>query len=168
MIDKRTVELAKVRDSQGANVSQIARELNKSPRTIGRYLQLDDDPEFAEELVEIRRANQTKCITDCWWIIHAAAAVEKEKISRCSAKEAAVIKGINLDKVQMLETRGIHKVEEDSKTTFIFQVIDGNTSKALPEPGGVPQFPGEVQGDDRGKGKRENVLALPGGNQNQS
>ena len=162
MIDKRTVELAKVLFSQGKNKSQIARELSTSARTIGRYLQYDDDPEFAEELAEIRKANQSKYVTDAWRIVHKALAIAEERLSdlKTSAKDAAVIQSILAGNIHMMEASGARRVEEDSKVTFIVKVEDGNTSKPLPEPIEVLQLPGEVPGDDRGEGERQDILSV--------
>jgi len=63
----------------------------------------------------------------------------------------------------MMESFGAHRVTEDTKTTFILKVVDGNTSRPLAVSGDVPQLTGEIPGDDRGEGLGENVLALPGG-----
>ena len=171
MIDKRTVELAKVLFSQGKNKSQIARELSTSARTIGRYLQYDDDPEFAEELAEIRKANQTKYITDAWRITHKALAIAEERLSdpKTSAKDAAVIQSILVGNVHMMETSGGRQVEEDVSVTFLLRVpgvIDGDTSRPLAESGDLPRLTSEVSGDDRGEGLGEDLLALSGGDQN--
>lgn len=160
--DKRTVELVKVRYAQCGNISKIAREFNVSARTIGRWIQYDDDPEFAEEIAEIRRLNQTKFITDAWRIIHKALDVADERLDgpKTSAKDAITSSAILVDKVHMMETFGAHKVEEDSKVTFIVKVEDGNTDRPLPEPGEVLQLTGEVPSDDRGEGFGEDVLPL--------
>ena len=155
MVDKRTVELAKVLFSQGKNKSQIARELNVSNRTVGRYLLFDDDPEFAEELAEIRKANQTKFITDAWRIIHKALGVAEERLgdAKTSAKDATTVGGILVDKVHMMETTGGRQVEEDVSVTFVLRVpgvIDaGDTSRPLAESGDLPRLPGEEPGEDR-------------------
>ena len=161
----RNVELAKVLFSQGKNKSQIARELNVSSRTIGRWLEYDDDPEFAEELANIRLTNQTKFITDAWRIQHKALAVAEVRLNdpKTTAKDATTIAAILADKVHMMESFGAHRVTEDTKTTFILKVVDGNTSRPLAVSGDVPQLTGEIPGDDRGEGLGENVLALPGG-----
>jgi len=173
MVDKRTVELVKVLFSQGKNKSQIARELSTSARTIGRYLQYDDDPEFAEELAEIRKANQSKYVTDAWRIVHKALVVAEARLDdpKTSAKDATTVSGILVDKIHMMETTGGRQVEEDLAVTFILRVpgvIDGDTSRPLAEPGDLPRLTGEVPGDDRGEGFGEDVLALPGGDQNLS
>jgi len=162
MVDRRTVELVKIRSSQGANDSKIARELNISARTVGRYRQLDDDPEFAEELANVRRANQTKFVTDGWRIGFKALEICEAKLNdpKTSAKDAATIAAILMDKIQMMEHFGAKTVEEDSKVTFIVKVEDGNTSKSLPEPIEVLQLPGEVPGDDRGEGERQDILPV--------
>jgi hypothetical protein len=167
MVDRRTVELAKIRSSQGANKSKIARELNISARTVGRYLQLDDDPEFAEELAGVRRANQTKFITDGWRIGHKALEICEAKLNdpKTSAKDAATIAAILMDKIQMMENFGARKVEEDLKVTFIVGVEDGNTGKTLPEPGEILQLTGKVPGDDRGEGERQDILPVLRGNE---
>jgi hypothetical protein len=168
--DKRTVELVKVRYAQCGNISKVAREFNISTRTVGRYIKYDDDPEFAEEIAEIRHLNQTKFITDAWRIMHKGLDIADARLEdpKTSAKDATTIVAILADKVHMMETYGAHKVEESSKTTIILEVVDGSTSKTLAIPGEISQLPGEIQGDDRGEGFGENILALPGGNQDQS
>jgi len=160
--DKRKVELAKIRFSQCGNVSKVAREFNVSARTIGRWVNYDDDPEFAEEIAEIRHLNQTKFITDAWRISHKALEVAEERLDspKTSAKDAITSSAILVDKIHMMETFGAHKVEEDSKVTFIVKVEDGNTSRPLPEPGEVLQLESQVSSDDRGQGFGEDVLPM--------
>jgi hypothetical protein len=164
-IDKRTVELAKIMFSQGKNKSQIARELQISNRTVGRYLCVQDDPEFADELSEIRHAHQAKYVEDAWEIIHAAADQAKVKIGdpKTSAKDAATVGAIYIDKIRMLEMTGAKEVTEDTTVTFTFKENDGTTSKSLPESDELPQIPCEVPSIDRRVGERENLQLMLGG-----
>lgn len=169
MVDKRTVELAKIMFSQGKNKAQIARELNVSGRTIGRYLQYDDDPEFADELREIRRANEVKWVNDAWKISHHALEVAEARLEdlKTSAKDAMLISSIALDKIRMLETTGARNVEETQSVQFIFRVPEVTSGPThggpLPVPGEVPQLGSEISLDDRGEGVRQDVLSLLGG-----
>jgi len=165
--NKRDVELAKILFSQGKNKSRIARELNVSQRTIGRWLQYDDDPEFTEELAGIRKKYQFECMKLAWEVSMKALNVANGKLDdpKITAREAMTCFGIAFDKTHILETTGARRVEETQSVTFVFKVQDGNNGGPLPISDEVPRLTGEVPGDDRGPGFGENILALPGGNE---
>lgn len=165
-LDPRLVEMVKILDAQGKNKSQISREVGVSIRTVGRYLQKEDDPEFADELAQIRRANQEKLVTDAWKLIHKATEHAYENVTGLDARGAATVAGIYIDKVRLLEIDSSRRVDQEETITFVLKgESDRDTDRPLPDADEVPRLTGSVQGDGGGSGERENVFALPGGDE---
>lgn len=167
IVDGKKVEQAKILKAMGKSRAQISREVGMSERTIGRYLEYEDDPEFAEELAEIRRANQHKFVTDAWNLIHKAMDKTDEDIPNMRGKDTAVVAGIMLDKVRLMESSEYREVKTTDKIEFVLKLDgesldDANSGGTLPDADTLSQFPGPVSGDDSGGGERQNVFPLPG------
>lgn len=98
---------------------------------------------FADEFAEVRREKRTDFITEVWDTAKAAVKQVREKLSGATAKEAAVIAGIFIDKALVMGGEPSEIAEQRAKPMIYLPEIDeldmeaepGTSGEVSPEPG---------------------------------
>ena len=162
------VERAKLLHESGRTTPSIAKEFGVCSRTINRWYNIEDSPEFSEQLEQIRSENRDKFVNDAWKNIHELNRLMAERIAEGgkafkSPKDIAVCMGVSFDKVVALERP---EAKGGSGGGVVINInppaqLDGTPTRIMADSVQVHDVEGEIHSDNLGGGSGEDVLRLP-------
>lgn len=166
--DPERIEQAKAFKELGWSNKKIAEYMGIDPKTVARYLAVEDPPALKEQLEDARKQFRKAFIYDAREIVLETNKLVKERLARGgtvfrNAKEAATLMGIYMDKINVLEAANKRPVQEKPAVTINILPPDGYTVEQHTISDDVIE--GEVLGDDSGSGEWQDVRSLPEGGQ---
>jgi hypothetical protein len=160
------VEEVKTLHAMGWHRLRLAKEFGVDERTIRYWLAVEDEPDQATKLEELRLARRLQAADKAWDVAEGALAILQKKIDNGEmelepAKHIATIFGITVDKIMALEARGSKTPGRGSININILPPTDGHTTRVIADPIQVHDESRPIQRDDSGSGVGEDVLRLP-------